>query len=115
MKPQRQQQRRLLLTHLAFHEYIEEVVVQVAAAAGHEVSQHGLAPAQPQPGQVAGAGALVVQAPALRAGQQVQELVRVRGHRRGGQGCPGHTQQVTVSLGVRPLFYRALHARTVWK
>lgn len=82
-------------THLAFNEDVKEVLVQVAGGA-EELSQRGLsqrglsAPVQPQARQLAGAGALIVQPAALRAGQQLQELIRVWGHHRRGQGCRTH-------------------------
>lgn len=92
----------MLSTYLAFNQYIEEVIIQFPVVAGHEVAQHGLAAVLPeaQPGQLTEAGALVVEPAALRARQQVQELIRVRGHHGCGKGWAGQTKQV--SLGVNP-------------
>lgn len=72
---------------LAFDQCIKEVVVQFPVAGCHEVPQDGAAVVlvEPKAGQVAQAGALVVQPAALGAGEEVEKLICVRGDHGSGE------------------------------
>lgn len=99
-------------THLAFDQCIKEVVVQFPVAGCHEVPQDGAAVVlvEPKAGQVAQAGALVVQPAALGAGEEVEKLICVRGDHGSGESCAGGRKQVSSEISSFPRY--VLHTNT---
>lgn len=91
-------------TYLALDQYIKEVVVQVPVVSCHEVPQDGVAVvlAEPKPGQVAQAGALVVQPAALGAREEVEKLICVWGDHGSGEGWGGRRKQVSPEISAFP-------------
>lgn len=98
-------------THLTLDEDVEEVLVRLLVTR-HQVAQDRLVVVggQTQPWQVTDTGPLVVQAAALRAGQEIQELVRVGGHHGDRWRCEQETAQTSGMLVTDTL----LPARWLW-
>lgn len=72
--------------YLTLHQHVEELVAGLLSVPLHaQVPQ--VVVGDPQARQVAHVGALVVQPPALRAGDEIKELLRLRGRHQGGLRC----------------------------
>lgn len=84
--------------YLTLDEDVEEVFVRLLVTR-HQVAQDRLVVVwgQTKPWQVTDTGPLVVQAAALRAGQEIQKLVRVGGHH-GDRWC--YEQETAQTSGI---------------